>query len=430
MFVGPPGADIGGGTKSRLKTPLVECSCSNLIGRWPVRDGVSYRGVRKRARLFSPTLSLQVFGVRKSFALRTHENVQEQRDAEETTQRSSNTPPPPALEFAKPSLMIFYYCPFELAQIATLSRNLESLLTDYLSLWDLTRNNIAYGSSPQLPPPPTVQAAGNYSNLAYSLWLFCGGPCSVCSSPTMASPACFFLRSRVCSVKCAKVLPTRQTESLTWHHTSVWGSWLPRIPSQPGVSTILRLTFSTRQIDRAEREHHHAYLVDIGKAKPTDEFRPRTSSELAAEWALRAQSLPALQQNAERLTACVKTMAANKGVKVRLIMRCPTMARVFNAFNRDLATITHAVWFHLVPIISAAVQLMLLGTFSPEVRIRPYDRIRCPHCPKILRTSGMAAHVLDKHIQKNPDAQGLTPGALDIARTVLTRSECSRNTDY
>lgn len=72
---------------------------------------------------------------------------------------------------------ILEHCsPFDLAQLFRTSRFFRSFVTVHPHLWNAARHNLA------LPAPPDVQASGNYSQSAYALWLFDGGPCTVCFS--------------------------------------------------------------------------------------------------------------------------------------------------------------------------------------------------------------------------------------------------------
>lgn len=224
--------------------------------------------------------------------------------------------------------------PFDLVQLGLTSRFLRSFIAAHGHLWTAAQSNIVH-----LPPPPAVEASGNYSQSAYAVWLFAGGPCTVrefifrriicsrsqvCSESTVSQPFHFLFRFRACSVgqACAPCQdPTFLTCSTTRRrardfclrrfqpnftlphiHSSSnasvfvdenrkyenfsWGKWLPRVERVlPGG--VLTHAYSTLAIQNADRERQQAIGVDRGNSRRDPRGFPcRTSQHLDAVRAL------------------------------------------------------------------------------------------------------------------------------------------------
>ncbi|KAJ7932112.1 hypothetical protein B0H13DRAFT_2520669 [Mycena leptocephala] len=71
----------------------------------------------------------------------------------------------------------------------------------------------------------------------------------------------------------------------------------------------------------------------------------------------------------------IRRVSAVENKKHHGILRCPTMTRIFAAFNRDLALITETVWRENLSIIRAEFKYMLDAMIG-----RRNDKVRCSYC--------------------------------------------------
>ncbi|KAJ7484980.1 hypothetical protein B0H11DRAFT_2279269 [Mycena galericulata] len=314
--------------------------------------------------------------------------------------------------------------PFDLAQLARTSTFLRSFLRVNSHLWKTAQVNLAQGDCPPLPAPPVVEASGNYSQFAYALWLFDGGPCTWCSKWTDSQPCHFLFRFRSCSPRCRGILFSdvcMSTDKAKKYDDFFWGKWLSR-KGQELPNGQVTYTYSTQATKDALRERHQAIGVDGGNSwRDPKGFPVRTSQQLDAECDLRRLSRPAISKNAEELDAWYEAYVAQRAVvqksnfnflkglcieenkKVQGVLRCPTMARLFFAFNRDLQPITHTVWTQVRDLVLAELKFMGEGVFPEGVATRPNDKVRCTQCNQLLRAMSMADHVLSKHKGRNAD---------------------------
>ncbi|KAJ6483712.1 hypothetical protein C8R47DRAFT_1217405 [Mycena vitilis] len=99
----------------------------------------------------------------------------------------------------------------------------------------------------------------------------------------------------------------------------------------------------------------------------------------------------------------IKKYSTLENRKFQGIMRCPTTARLFTAFNRDLDLVTHAVWIDNRAIILAELKAMLNGVLPEGTTGQKNDKLRCSYCPRLIAVKGMADHIVDKHKDRNPD---------------------------
>ncbi|KAJ7640276.1 hypothetical protein DFH06DRAFT_625643 [Mycena polygramma] len=100
-----------------------------------------------------------------------------------------------------------------------------------------------------------------------------------------------------------------------------------------------------------------------------------------------------LRENFETL----KRFAVRENKKVQGLLRCPTLASLFHAFNRDLTPITHTVWMQHRKRVLAEFTAMVDGVFPPGITAQRNDKVRCAHCPRLLRLSAMGSHISEKH---------------------------------
>ncbi|KAF7335550.1 hypothetical protein MVEN_02208900 [Mycena venus] len=102
-------------------------------------------------------------------------------------------------------------------------------------------------------------------------------------------------------------------------------------------------------------------------------------------------------------------MSAVEDKKLQGILRCPTMARILAAFNRDLALLTHTVWMDNRIAILMELKYMMDRILPEETLGRRNDKVRCSYCPRLNKAKGMSDHVVDKHKDQNPDAIPFIP---------------------
>ncbi|KAJ6496025.1 hypothetical protein C8R45DRAFT_984778 [Mycena sanguinolenta] len=112
-----------------------------------------------------------------------------------------------------------------------------------------------------------------------------------------------------------------------------------------------------------------------------------------------------------RLCKGVKLMSAVDDVNFRGLLRCPRLKYVFEAFNRDLALLTHTVWMHNRSAILTEFKYMKNGVFSEGMVGHQSDKLRCSYCPRLITVKGMADHIVDKHKGQNPDEIPFIPNA-------------------
>ncbi|KAJ7122530.1 hypothetical protein C8R43DRAFT_1241254 [Mycena crocata] len=336
-------------------------------------------------------------------------------------------------------LVILELCsPGDLIQISRTSQGLKSLLDTSQTVWDSAQKNLARGVATRVPARPVVEASGNFGELAYATWIFGGGKCSVCTKWTDSLPENFLFRFRDCSDKCQKSLRLSEAHQrpILVHYGKQLDPWVGPLPRSfvidvPNLGDLFR--FSVRDLNRAKKEYHYSrHIACSSPYKAGKHFCARTAAELDQEYVLREQARPELTSNAAQLedwkinsaqsslakllksVPSVKSHAVAHGIKVRCLMRCPMLARVFDAFYRDLEPITLAAWTHLLPFIKEQLNPILKGIFPEGAAIRQTDRIRCPHCPRVLNVTGITAHIVEKHPEHNPD--GAVPGLKLSAR--------------
>ncbi|KAJ7472112.1 hypothetical protein FB451DRAFT_1559262 [Mycena latifolia] len=321
-------------------------------------------------------------------------------------------------------LAILEHCsPFDLTQLSLTSRFFHSFILVHKHLWTAAQSNLARGKCPCLPPPPAVDATGNYSQSAYAFWLFGGGTCTFCETWTDSQLLHFLFRFRSCSVTCKSLLfsdASLYVDKAKKYDNSSWGKWLPRVKNN--VNGVPVNVYSNRAIKYAGREWQQARDIDAGNSRRDPQGIPwRTVNLLRSEYVLRARSREALTQNASDLDAWKKAYLAEQALvtqanfaffkimanvedrKVQAVMRTPTAARLALAFNRDLSLVTHTVWVHHRQLILTELKYMREGVLPRGVNAQPNDKIRCSYCPRLIKVKGIADHLIDKHKDQNSD---------------------------
>ncbi|KAJ7932048.1 hypothetical protein B0H13DRAFT_1956427 [Mycena leptocephala] len=317
-------------------------------------------------------------------------------------------------------LAILEHCsPSDLVQLEIVSKGLRAFIRSNMHLWTAALGNVSRGECPGVPSLPVVEASGNYSQSAYALFIFGGGSCSWCSKWTELQPFQWIFRFRACSV-------SQRLLSLGQYDDHSWGKWLPRMMRIQQSGDIIHV-YSTRATKYATRELEQAFGVDRGNSRRDPlGFPCRTVAQLKEECAKRERSRPALHRNGLQLEEwqkryvqqksivfCenfefIKCVSAVENKKHQGILRCPTMARIFAAFNRDLALITETVWRENLPIIRAEFKYMVNGVLPDGMVGRRNDKVRCSYCPRLIKTQGPESGSDEKHCPECPDLKRLS----------------------
>ncbi|KAK7055647.1 hypothetical protein R3P38DRAFT_2499157 [Favolaschia claudopus] len=288
------------------------------------------------------------------------------------------------------------------------------------------------GKCPRVPALPVIDVRGNYSHPAYAIFLFGGGHCTGCSKYTEKTPFSWFFRFRSCSAACNKLLMSGLSlfaDKEKKYQTHPFGSWLPRMTqfNPHGQDVFL---YSRTAIKNANLEQQQAFQVEAGHVKLVNpDFPRRNVEELNAEYSkrgARATSSLYLQHAFEiqswqpRYTeerASIRVINRNyielicraEERKLQGVMRCPTMAKLFEAFNRDLQLITFTVWMHNRDDILNELNSVQNGILPAGTTARNGDKIRCAYCPRLISVRGMANHVVDKHPNASADTIPFIP---------------------
>ncbi|KAF7297619.1 hypothetical protein MKEN_01384900 [Mycena kentingensis (nom. inval.)] len=316
-------------------------------------------------------------------------------------------------------LGIFSLCsPFDLVQLAATSKSNRTLIQAHEYLWESAHDNIARGECPRLPTRPVIETSGNYSQEAYVLWVFGGGPCSHCTKPTTSLPFHFLFRFRACSSRCEKILMSREHLyfcSAGQFDALAYTKGLPRLTEvNPWMTTHYA---PLKAVKNAKHEANAATQITKFKNFSLRGHRPpafcnfkrRTLPELEEEYLRRCNSRPVIEKSANELqdwrdlyladflvvseanNAFVVKMAKDKQVKVTRLHDAPTMKGLVDAFNRDLELLTPHVWTQHAPKI------------FEELKDKPSGKNRCTLCNRTVSTLGLEAHMFDSHKDQASD---------------------------
>ncbi|KAJ7622751.1 hypothetical protein DFH06DRAFT_1481996 [Mycena polygramma] len=188
--------------------------------------------------------------------------------------------------------------PFDLVQLRRMSKATRRVIEESPGHWISARKNLD-----NIPSPPVVSAAGQWSEAAYASFLFGKSACAVCARQTEGLPSSFALRFRCCSDTCRtkiesgfmchfkhwSFLAAAQAQS---HDELELRQWLP-----PQHRTGFFVPESAVTANAAELDQ--AFRLTMGMAKRGDvlEYVARTRDELKKEWARRHASWPLLLKN-------------------------------------------------------------------------------------------------------------------------------------
>ncbi|KAJ7776109.1 hypothetical protein B0H16DRAFT_1505688 [Mycena metata] len=304
--------------------------------------------------------------------------------------------------------------PLDLLNLSRTSRFLRSFIHTHSHLWSIAQANIARGDD--CPGVPVVETSGNHTHSAYARFLLEGGSCS--NGRKNPQSTLHFVLGFV--------------RELVWvdndrtYENFHWGKWLPRrVVSDPGLPN------GETPYSNAEREREYAVSLDAGNLEEDSNFVRRTVEELNEECDRRERSRPAPLENAFELEAwyllyaaehervlrqnleTFKSCALAEKKKFQGIMRCPTISAIFHAFNRDLTLITHTVWMQNRDRVLAELKAMTNGVLPPGAIAQHNDKIRCTHCSRLLRSSSMKDHLVDKYapdlVSKDPQREKQNP---------------------
>ncbi|KAF7297604.1 hypothetical protein MKEN_01383300 [Mycena kentingensis (nom. inval.)] len=280
-------------------------------------------------------------------------------------------------------LGIFSLCsPFDLVQLAATSKSNRTLIQAHAYLWESAH---------------VIETSGNYSQEAYVLWVFGGGPCSHCAKPTTSLPFHFLFRFRACSSRCEKILMSEHLYfcSAGQFDALAYTKGLPRLTEvNPWMTTHYA---PLKAVKNAKHEANAATQITKFKNFSLRGHRP------PAFCTFKRRTLPELEESANELqdwrdlylaeflvvseanNAFVVKMAKDKQVKVTRLHDAPTMKQLVDAFNRDLELLTPHVWTQHAPKI------------FEELKDRPSGKNRCTLCNRTVSSLGLEAHMFDSH---------------------------------
>ncbi|KAJ7640274.1 hypothetical protein DFH06DRAFT_1477832 [Mycena polygramma] len=206
--------------------------------------------------------------------------------------------------------------PFDLVQLRRMSKATRRVIEESPGHWISARKNLD-----NIPSPPVVSAAGQWSEAAYASFLFGKSACAVCARQTGGLPSSFALRFRCCSDTCrtkiekfvllVKIGTLRLTPNgisgfmCNFRHWSFLAAaqaqshdelelrpWLPPQHRTGFFVPESAVTANVAELDQAFR-------LTMGMAKRGDalEYVARTRDELKQEWARRHASWPLLLKN-------------------------------------------------------------------------------------------------------------------------------------
>ncbi|KAF7333524.1 Dienelactone hydrolase endo-1,3,1,4-beta-D-glucanase [Mycena venus] len=269
--------------------------------------------------------------------------------------------------------------PLELLVLQKLSRKFRRILTDNSRCWAQARNNM----NPPVPPPPQVDAAGVWSESAYTQLIFGGGECIVksCKRWTTRFPCSYALRMRVCSPKCEAILHRHynkderkinngyltscaipgkrglrqmgQTQRLHFR------SWLPYDERDMTKYPMHRVS----SIATADQEWFSARAITEKRSARPPVAVIRTVAELQQQYRLRTEALPRIMQNAKALQQWTAAFSeAQKSVDLmnvaffkefvspreqipyRKLLKTRSVSNAMESFGRSLSTFDMRDW--------------------------------------------------------------------------------------
>ncbi|KAJ7651080.1 hypothetical protein FB45DRAFT_889579 [Roridomyces roridus] len=334
-------------------------------------------------------------------------------------------------------LVVFEQCsPRDLLHLSMTCKHFQELIRAHQFLWEVALVNVSGGGCPRVPALPKVTAKGNYTHEAYAQFIFGGGICSrpSCNKntntnpfhPLVGQPYDFLFRFRACSSRCKKQIEDNGViQDVTRKRDNAeWGNWLPRELSDDSEPFYM---YARKAVEEAEEERRQAEIVDSGEVRFEAKFPIRSGIDLDKERKRRARSHDAIQQNAtlllkwqklylserERVSRLnsdfVQKMASSVNKKATGIKRTPTMGRLLDAFNRDLAPLTFTIWRQNRTAILEELESISQGAFPAGVTIHRHEKVRCPHClgsGRRFKAQILAIHIIDKHPGIDPSTLG------------------------
>ncbi|KAJ7907898.1 hypothetical protein B0H13DRAFT_1879122 [Mycena leptocephala] len=255
----------------------------------------------------------------------------------------------------------------------------------------------------------------------------------ICSEWTDSQPVNFVFRFRACSSKCKAKIVFSSMHVPKEHDNLHWGKWLPReIYVQENGETTHLYSIRAKKDAELERQQaiawtlatHNFCLLKRDRNADVESAPGLHSSRLV--YFTRDCSFLTTHQNAFELETwhelyiaerelifhknleTLKGFALTENKKIQGVLRCPTIAPLFRAFNRDLTLITHTVWMQHRKRALVELKVLAEGVFPPGMVARRNVKIRCAHCPRLLRVWAMASHLADKHQDTDIDAMPAT----------------------
>ncbi|KAJ7472067.1 hypothetical protein FB451DRAFT_1251816 [Mycena latifolia] len=247
--------------------------------------------------------------------------------------------------------------PTDLKSLDSVCSLFKSILETNPSCWAYARERLSI-----LPPPcGTIQWRSNESPLrmtplidratserAFIDYLFNGGKCKVCGMWSQNLPHSFAFNWRCCSASCRarvfslhseRLVPMR-TFDISQHPQTKW--------------LVCHQTGSKRIYSKTELAGAKASIRDRCRGKPPPEqYYIKTSLAFFTECNIRTfneleswklQYLKAVKEMRDLNLMFLKSIAHRENRKLRNLLKCPTLHRVFEAFNRDLTRMGSNDW--------------------------------------------------------------------------------------
>ncbi|KAJ7127364.1 hypothetical protein C8R43DRAFT_1027759 [Mycena crocata] len=249
--------------------------------------------------------------------------------------------------------------PADLTAIASVCFLFYSILKENPSCWEYARRKLCIPN----PPLGTIQPKCKQSPLrtstfqdrgtserALAEYLFGGGNCSVCGVWSVNLPYSFALNWRCCSDPCKLRIFSLNSKNLVRIKTCDVPKqpvllWLVGPEKQVGREYIMMKSdmaaakAQIRQIRRSNPPAERYYMKSLVSFMSETQM---TTFNLLESW--RPRYLVAVDQTRALNLKFLKTVALQQRRALRNLLKCPTLLRVFEAFNRDLTAMGSNDW--------------------------------------------------------------------------------------
>ncbi|KAJ7664463.1 hypothetical protein DFH06DRAFT_1187871 [Mycena polygramma] len=254
--------------------------------------------------------------------------------------------------------------PADLRMLRSVSRLFYHILNTHPSCWTHARRAIS------LPPPPPglpawreftqapfhfpVQLGRGAIEAAYAGYLFGGGSCTVCGNWSSEIPHSLGLSFRCCSPKCRQLVYVINHKHLLhvrymdrFDHPG--SEWLSHQPTKYGglfFRSELAAAKKTLEYLRVEATRVEFQFIREFRAEACRHEMKMVRN--LQDW--KPNYMDALRDTRDSNITFLKSIALKHRIKVAKLLSSPTLQRVFDAFNRDLTSMTSMGGSYLVRI--------------------------------------------------------------------------------